>query len=640
MCLSGTPFDADCVEGHDGARAMSLLQSTLSAPLSSRRISVSADPIIYCLESLTDYRQFERLCSDLMSVSGYTDIEPLGGASDRGRDAIFVGEGSEAETTIFAYSVRADWKTKLREDLARIKSEDHEVSSLIFATTATISSTERDTAVADVADRMGWRLHLYGLERLRVRFSGDARHLVAQHPAVFSPPFFPRRGGLSVSASRDTILIDHVASDHALATWLARRLQLLGFRTWCYGTAPLAGQDADQSVRALIEERAIRYIPILSDASIRDADFAGRCGAAAGREAFVLPCRSGPLSAKCLPSPLRRMTPCSFEEHWSVGIASLLKALEDGGVHPTLDVAHGRSAALRALAPVPVVKEAQETVYTNTFSMRVPDVLRVYRPAESLDRAGANNLKRVWPHIEVSDGRLLAFEGPPPATEGAVSATGAGFTWRGSDLWEGLRSQHLVRRLLYRAIDVACFNAGLEWCVSRKKFHFPPGPNPQHKIKFEHVDGRKTYAALNGEISWGSGDRAKPFRYQVCPAPRVTLDPSGQWWLTMRLYVRVTEKDGTPFERKHIGRRRKKVTKSWWNNKWLAKTLAMMRGLSMGEDEVCIGSGSAAVRVSVWPERWNCPVSLDYEAMETLGDFQGEMTLRTTWSEDGLNDAE
>lgn len=56
---------------------------------------MSANPIIYCLESLTDYREFERLCSDLMAGSGYAQIEPIGGTGDRGRDAISLpGSGS------------------------------------------------------------------------------------------------------------------------------------------------------------------------------------------------------------------------------------------------------------------------------------------------------------------------------------------------------------------------------------------------------------------------------------------------------------------------------------------------------------------------------------------------------------------
>ena len=73
-------------------------------------LAVSADPIIYCLEHLTDYHQFERLCTDVMSQSGYPEIEPLGGSSDAGRDALHVSRTRNSAVTVFAYSVRADWK--------------------------------------------------------------------------------------------------------------------------------------------------------------------------------------------------------------------------------------------------------------------------------------------------------------------------------------------------------------------------------------------------------------------------------------------------------------------------------------------------------------------------------------------------
>lgn len=66
---------------------------------------MAADPIIYCLQELTDYDAFERLCSDVMAGLEYRDIEPLGGRSDRGRDAIFVSRANPKDITIFAYTV-------------------------------------------------------------------------------------------------------------------------------------------------------------------------------------------------------------------------------------------------------------------------------------------------------------------------------------------------------------------------------------------------------------------------------------------------------------------------------------------------------------------------------------------------------
>src|SRR5260370_12285306 len=85
---------------------------------------MSADPIVYCLENLTDYPQFERLCSDVMNQSGFRDIEPLGGSSDRGRDALHVSRADPHEITIFAYSVRGDWQQKLfKENSKRTHNE-------------------------------------------------------------------------------------------------------------------------------------------------------------------------------------------------------------------------------------------------------------------------------------------------------------------------------------------------------------------------------------------------------------------------------------------------------------------------------------------------------------------------------------
>ncbi len=50
----------------------------------------------------------------------------------------------------------------------------------------------------------------------------------------------------------------------------------------------------------------------------------------------------------------------------------------------------------------------------------------------------------------------------------------------------------------------------------RKKFFFDPGTKPQRNVRFIHIDGRNTRVAVTGEKSFGSGERAQPFRYQLC----------------------------------------------------------------------------------------------------------------------------
>jgi hypothetical protein len=140
------------------------------------------------------------------------------------------------------------------------------------------------------------------------------------------------------------------------------------------------------------------------------------------------------------------------------------------------------------------------------------------------------------------------------------------------------------------------------------------------------VDGRRTYVSVTGERTYGQGDRAAPFRYQLCPSFRVGQDEAGAWWVTTRIYVRVTDCKGVPFQKKDIIRRRKTVTKHWWNKDWFARTLAIMQALSGGAPEITIGAGSREVAVSTAPLEWKCPVSIDVAAVERVGDFQEEMS--------------
>jgi hypothetical protein len=149
---------------------------------------MGADRVIYCLEKLTDYDQFERLCHDLMAIEGYKGIEPLGGSHDKGRDAIHVSQDG-LRTTVFAYSVREDWLRKLKEDAGKIKAHGHVFHRMVFLVTAKITANERDNSAALVHERFGLDLEIYSLERLRVLLVSN-ESLLRHHPQIFPPWFF------------------------------------------------------------------------------------------------------------------------------------------------------------------------------------------------------------------------------------------------------------------------------------------------------------------------------------------------------------------------------------------------------------------------------------------------------------------
>ena len=147
---------------------------------------MGANVTIYCLEKITDYLQFERLCHDLMALEGYKDIEPLGGFSDKGRDAVHV---DKTKNTVFAYSVREDWKVKLIEDAGKIRKHGHDCDDLVFITTAEFSASARDQAVKEIKEDFGWKLKLYGAERLRILLEINHPKVRENHPQIFPPKF-------------------------------------------------------------------------------------------------------------------------------------------------------------------------------------------------------------------------------------------------------------------------------------------------------------------------------------------------------------------------------------------------------------------------------------------------------------------
>lgn len=585
---------------------------------------MSADPIVYCLEHLTDYRQFERLCSDIMAGSGYPSIDPIGGTGDRGRDALHQADESDG-LTIFAYTVRSDWRRKLQQDCERIQAEHHNPNRLVFVCTSTLTGSDKDEAKSSVSDQFGWSLELFDLERIRILLAGELRHLVAQHPSIFCPPWFPTRGGLSISESADTLIIDHLASDHALATWLARRLSLTGFRTWCYGTAPLAGEDADSSVRLLIQKRALQYLPILSPRALADADLMGRCGAASARDGLVLPCWSASLDDLTLSAELRRIEPARFDASWLIGLRDVLQRLQSKGLVPDLDNDRSRAIALRAYIPEQVTKAVPERVFGNVFAATVPKSIIVCNLGREIDADALEQLRRSWAFVIASPVTLLAFEEPPDSVPLERSSHVPEYAWEHYEVREGKHSIDVVKELIRRSLAVACFRVGLEWCEDRRVHYFPHSNGPQRNVSFKHVDGRNTRVAVTGERQYGWGDNATRFRYQLGPIFRVGRDETGQWWVTTRVYVRVTDCAGVPFQLKEITRKRKAVTKNWWNREWLARVLGIMQALKTDGDAIEIGARKRRVSVNTTPLEWKCPVSIDVEAMDRVGDFQEEM---------------
>ena len=139
---------------------------------------------IYDLEHVTDYLGFEAFCNDVMSREGYKSIQPLGKWKDKGRDAIHVNR-SGGVVTVFAYSVRADWESKLEEDLKKVATHEHECNRFVFATSAPVSPPQFDELRTRVRAVYGWEFDLFDIERIATLIDNHYRDLIGIHPGIF-----------------------------------------------------------------------------------------------------------------------------------------------------------------------------------------------------------------------------------------------------------------------------------------------------------------------------------------------------------------------------------------------------------------------------------------------------------------------
>jgi hypothetical protein len=108
----------------------------------------------------------------------------------------------------------------------------------------------------------------------------------------------------------------------------------------------------------------------------------------------------------------------------------------------------------------------------------------------------------------------------------------------------------------------------------------------------------------------------------------------------LNIYIRVTDASGKPYELKEIARRRKAVTKAWWNNHFLARMLGVIQALETSEGRIEVGEGRRAVVVDTAPQSWQCPVGLDVAALSGQADLGEELAAYRNREDDDTDDAD
>ena len=329
------------------------------------------------------------------------------------------------------------------------------------------------------------------------------------------------------------------------------------------------------------------------------------------------------------------MVPADFRDSLNVGLGQVLARLGALGIKPSLELDRGRQIALRDYLPTRVTVAKPEPVFANVFPLHLPKTMLVFDLRQILTDMETLELRKRWAFVELSAYRLVAFAPPPQQAIPAVKVERIPeFVWGDIPQKDGKKTINLAKELVWRSLEVVCAQKGLKFCNDRKVFYFPKRESSEWNQAIKHVDGRATTVQLTGERTKGWGDRASPFLYQLAPRFHPQYDVDGSWNVVLRVYIRVTTPEGVVFEGKEIGRRRKIVSKSWWNKEWLARLLGVVQALQTFEGRIEIGEEARAVVMQTNPLSWECPVGLDVMALSGMPDLGQEIAQYRT-REDG-----
>jgi hypothetical protein len=602
---------------------------------------MGADPIIYCLEHVTDYDQFERLCHDLMVSQGWSNIEPLGGMKDRGRDAIHISRGNPDDVTIFAYSVREDWRKKLVEDAEKIRMHGHICSRLVFLNTASFTPSERDEAVSFIQKDYGWFLELYGLERLRVLLAAKHEGIIAKHPQIFSPPFFPVVGGVSLAASRDYLIIDHEEYDEALAVWLARRLTLEGYLVWCRSIAPIAGASLHRTVEALTKQRAFRFLAILSPQAVASPDVMARratalaIASAVGCD-LVIPIVAARFDDHGLDAQTRVLTPLHFDESWQTGLDKLLQYLHTANC-PQRE--GGAQIARRSLIPADVITSTEEQLLSNRFSVpTVPKVIYRFISNKGMDTEVVLRIGLDWSFRQVDPKTFLSFHVPSEKVRQELAIKPAG-----GSLWpsvleiDGISVRNLVPELIRKALTVACIRKGLLFCENQRLVYFPTALVKSNRLPFTKPDGSRSHVNTVGKRTFWRPGFSSEYHYHLAPSFSVQRVQGGALTVVTRIRVRLTDANGALLGRRTAISRRKHLCQDWWNDDWLHRILAIMQFLGDGKHILIGESSNDSIVINVQPHEWIVPIGIDENKLANATETRQEL-LTSRSDDDGDED--
>jgi hypothetical protein len=426
----------------------------------------------------------------------------------------------------------------------------------------------------------------------------------------------------AIAVIREAIFLSHAApEDNEFALWLSAKLAIAGYRVWIDRRRLRGGDDFWDEIDRVLRTEAIKQIVVFS----KHIGKAGvkkelAIGDAVRKRLpdpkFMIPVRSDDVAFDEAPPEFIRGNIINGYPNWHDCLAELLEALDEAGVprQPQIDDATLQTIVAAREDGRRFIQQRPEAALTNWFEVQPPGHVYYYR------FEGMQEQMKAWltdcrlPFVPM--GRLAGSFADPASFSDASSFTQNTPTRYVIDFMEFVSGKQLgpyaergpasndVVSLLRQHFDKLAETRGLKpvpFANGDLGWFFPDDLLPGNKVEFVLPDGRKIRRAMSGKF--------KKLRWHICLVARARIWPQLVYRVHVNLVLSEDGKTPLPGDKTHVRRRR--LTRSWWNNIWRDRLLAAMHFLAADQNRIVMTAGDTSFYVSPHPLLATVPVSYD-----------------------------
>jgi len=428
-------------------------------------------------------------------------------------------------------------------------------------------------------------------------------------------------------SARAHLFISYASEDFALAEWLTLRLTAEGYKVWCDKIKLLGGESYPRDIPEAIRTSTFQQLALMSafsvskDNPVKERTIAMNVGRELKIKEFIIPINVDGIEPVKLDLMTTDLIYIPFYKGWAQGLNQLLKKLAQ--IKAPRDFKEGMNAVARWVDTEDSLVNRTETVWSNVIPINaIPSLIINYFVP---DRSVLDALETEWAFYRQNDHSVWAFG--PPKTDRSVSIREQNsVNWSETMSVGDIRTYNIVSSLLRQLVRVHCLRKGMLITADGEDVYFPKDLLTNDWLPYTRYDGLKTRIKTVGEITFRTSTGVKEkSRYYLAPfftplLSRFGGDPCYQ----LNLSLRWTDLNGVEYPRGRSQRRRKHLTKNWWNYQWLARISACSQWLLDGKEVGVITDGSNSIEV--WGKTFTLqsPLGIDEKAVGSEDDEKEE----------------